>query len=43
MVHISCHDNGSPAMTSLSTLSVVVDDVNDHKPTFMQQLYSGKH
>jgi len=43
VVHISCHDNGSPAMTSHSTLSVVISDVNDNKPTFSQDLYTGRH
>jgi len=42
VVHIGCHDNGSPAMTSRSTLSVVIDDVNDNKPSFTQQRHTGQ-
>ena len=43
VVDISCHDNGVPAMTSYSTLTVVVGDVNDNKPTFSQPAYTGRY
>ena len=41
VVHVRCHDNGRPAMTSRATLNVVVDDVNDNRPAFAQQRYAG--
>ena len=43
MVHISCHDNGVPAMTSHRALSVVIGDVNDNKPMFTRHHYTGRH
>jgi len=43
VINISCHDNGRPAaLTSVSTLNVVIDDVNDNKPAFSQHLYTGE-
>jgi len=41
VVNVSCHDNGTPAMTSHRTLLVVIDDVNDNKPNLSQPLYTG--
>ena len=38
-VTIYCADSGAPPMTSVSTFSVIVGDVNDNAPVFSQHFY----
>ena len=40
VIDVGCHDDG--AMTSYGRLNVVIDDVNDNKPTFSRQRYTGE-
>ena len=38
-LNITATDHGAPAMTSQTTLHVLIDDVNDHVPVFLQRTY----
>ena len=37
---VEAADNGKPAKSALAPVKVIIEDVNDHEPTFNQSAYS---